>query len=204
MHRLYKFNEDKEGFGNNLKKLMKEKGYTVESFSKEIGYDENTIKKWRAGKRIPDLDRLKSIAKIFGITIQELYLPNSIYEGRISDDFQLVLDGKLLIKKSDDLLLEELISYSDYLFQKMLFSYLNPRDVKALRNIFMYFMVTDYAVDRLAIVDKTDFDEFRTKIKQNLIEQYGKGLPYRINDEISKQILKTFEKYIVLNMKEGM
>ena len=136
----------------------------------------------RADKRIPDLDRLKSIAKIFGITIQELYLPNSIYKGRISDDFQLVLDGKLLIKKSDDLLLRELINYFDYLFQKMPFSYLNPRDVKALRNIFMYFMVTDYAVDRLAIVDKTDFDEFHTKIKQHLIEQYGKGLPYKVND----------------------
>ncbi len=204
MPRLYKFNEDREGFGTNLKRLMIEKGFTIESFSKEIDYDENTVKKWRSGERIPSLENLKKISIILGVTVQELYLPNSIYEKQISEDFKKGIDGKLEIKPSDKILIDELTNYSNYLFQKMLFSYLNPRDVKTLRNLYKYFLLTDYAVDRLSITDKSDFDEFYAKVKRYLVEQYGKSLPYRIDNEMSKKILNDFNKFIALNIKEEM
>ncbi len=204
MPRLYKFNEDREGFGTNLKRLMIEKGFTIESFSNKVGYDENTVKKWRSGQRIPSLKNLQDLSKILGVTVQELYLPNSIYEKQISEDFKKVIDGKFEIKPSDKILIDELTNYSNYFFQKMLFSYLNPRDVKTLRNLFKYFLLTDYAVDRLSITDKSDFDEFYAKVKRYLVEQYGKSLPYRIDNEMSKKILNDFNKFIALNIKEEM
>ncbi len=202
MTKIYKFNEDKKGFGSNLKNLMADKGYTVESFSNEIGYGENTIKKWRAGKRIPNLETLKIIANLFNITVHELYLPNSIYKYNISEDFTKVLDGRVCINTSNNALIEELKLYSNYLFQKMLFSYLNPRDCKEMIYIYKYFSLTEYSIAKLSIKDTNDFDEFYTKIKKYLIEQYGYELPYKIDNELSEQILNEFNKFIFLNIKE--
>ncbi len=202
MTKLYKFNEDRKGFGNNLKELMSDNGYTVESFSEEIGYEENTIKKWRAGKRIPDLDKLSDIAKLFGISVHKLYLPNSIYEYSHSDNFIKVLDGRLTINPSNLELVDELKKYSNYLFQKMLFSYLNLRDIKEIKYIYQYFNLTNYAIDKFSIIDTSDFDEFHSKIKKYLVDHYGIGLPYRIDNETSMQILTEFNKYIKIKEEE--
>ena len=84
MHKIYRFNEDRKGFGKKLKELMIANGYTVESLSYSL--DEgvltsvNTIKKWRSGERIPDIDTIHKLAKKFNVTMQELYMPNSFYD----------------------------------------------------------------------------------------------------------------------------
>ena len=36
MHKIYRFNEDREGFGNKLKELMVANGYTIESLSFDL------------------------------------------------------------------------------------------------------------------------------------------------------------------------
>ena len=36
MHKIYRFNEDREGFGNKLKELMVANGYTIDSLSSDL------------------------------------------------------------------------------------------------------------------------------------------------------------------------
>ena len=87
MNRIYTFNESKKIFAENLKELMDKKKYTIESLAKKTGYSEISIKKWRAGDRIPTFETLAKLAKVFKTTIQKLYLPKSYYEKDITPEF---------------------------------------------------------------------------------------------------------------------
>ena len=65
MNRVYTFNESKKLFSENLKELMDKKKYTIETLAKKTGYSEISIKKWRAGDRIPTFETLAKLAKVF-------------------------------------------------------------------------------------------------------------------------------------------
>lgn len=59
-------------FADNLKKLRKSKGITQIQFAKEFNISSGTIAMWETGKREPDLDTIKRIAKFFGVSTDSL------------------------------------------------------------------------------------------------------------------------------------
>lgn len=59
-------------FSDNLKKLRKNKGLTQIQFAKEFNISSGTIAMWETGKREPDLDTIKRIAKFFGVSTDRL------------------------------------------------------------------------------------------------------------------------------------
>ncbi len=59
--------------GKNLKKLIKDKGYTQERFANEIMYvDPVTVRRWIANG-ITNTETLIEIAKFFDISFEELF-----------------------------------------------------------------------------------------------------------------------------------
>ena len=53
----------------------KEHGLTQKNLSEMIGVSNATISKWETGRSRPDVDKLATLAQLFGVTEQELLHP---------------------------------------------------------------------------------------------------------------------------------
>lgn len=204
MHKIYRFNEDREGFGKKLKELMVNNGYTIESLADEMLISENTIKKWRSGERVPDIDTIQKLASMFETTMHQLYMPNSIYSNSFSEELISMLNKRNTI---DDVSVEcakEVLLYSEYLFQKLLFSFLSFKEKGHLEVLFDCFVLTKYGEDKLSIEAPYSFDVFYFKTKEYIIREYGKSLPFKIDYKLSESIYEDFEKMIDFKKKGVM
>ena len=205
MHKIYRFNEDREGFGNKLKELMVANGYTIDSLSSDLDEDAltsiNTIKKWRSGERIPDIDTIHKLAQKFNVSMQELYMPNSVYDNPLSDEMSELLGRRITIKQLTQDGIEELKKFSEFLFQKLLFSFLSFKERGYLNVIYDSYELTPYGKDKLVIEDDLSFVNFYQKVKEYIKREYGESLPYKIDYKLSKSIYKDFEKMIILAEK---
>lgn len=196
MNRIYTFNESKKIFAENFKELMGKKKYTIESFSKKTGFSVVAIKKWRSGDRIPELDSLITLAKVFKTTIQKLYLPKSYYEKDITPEFLDFLYQQREIGQTDYHLLLELVDYNRYLVQKMLFSFLTPEELDHLESIYRYYIITDKGKSSLNLNDDLSFESFYSKSKEYVLNKYGPSLPYKITPLEQIQLITDFNQYI--------
>lgn len=59
-------------FKENLIQLRKYKGLTQEQLAEKIGVTRQAIAKWEAGDTVPDLDKCKTLAEIFGVSLDDL------------------------------------------------------------------------------------------------------------------------------------
>ena len=59
-------------FNEKLQKLRKQKGFTQEELSEKLFVSRTAVSKWESGRGYPGIDSLKEIAKLFGVTIDEL------------------------------------------------------------------------------------------------------------------------------------
>ena len=205
MHKIFRFNEDREGFGNKLKELMVANGYTIDSLSSDLDEDAltsiNTIKKWRSGERIPDIDTIHKLAQKFNVSMQELYMPNSVYDNPLSDEMSELLGRRITIKQLTQDGIEELKKFSEFLFQKLLFSFLSFKERGYLNVIYDSYELTPYGKDKLGIEDDLSFVNFYQKVKEYIKREYGESLPYKIDYKQSKSIYQDFEKMIILAEK---
>ena len=205
MHKIYRFNEDREGFGNKLKELMVANGYTIDSLSSDLDEDAstsiNTIKKWRSGERIPDIDTIHKLAQKFNVSMQELYMPNSVYDNPLSDEMSELLGRRITIKQLTQDGIKELKKFSEFLFQKLLFSFLSFKERGYLNVIYDSYELTPYGKDKLGIEDDLSFVNFFQKVKEYIKREYGESLPYKIDYKQSKSIYQDFEKMIILAEK---
>lgn len=89
-----------KSFADNLRRLRLEKGYTQENLAEKLGVAPQSVSRWECGTTLPDVMLLPALAKLYGVTVDDLYredvnpYPNlaqrllSVYEatGR-SEDF---------------------------------------------------------------------------------------------------------------------
>ena len=54
----------------NIENLCKERGITLSSLEKTLGFGNSTISKWNTSS--PSVSKLLSVAKFFGVTVDEL------------------------------------------------------------------------------------------------------------------------------------
>ncbi|MBR6568445.1 MAG: helix-turn-helix transcriptional regulator [Clostridia bacterium] len=59
-------------FNEKLQELRKQKGLTQESLAKELFVSRTAVSKWESGRGYPNIESLKAISKLFGITVDEL------------------------------------------------------------------------------------------------------------------------------------
>ena len=198
MNKIYRFNLDKKSCGSAISRLMKEHGYTIEKLSDIIGFDVNTIKKWRSGERIPNMDTLNSLAKLFSVSMHTILMPESLYNSPFSNELLCFFNNRKTISKLSPLAIEEIKQYSEYLFQKMLFSFLSFKELNHLKAMFSCFSITQYGVDKLRISDSS-FDDFYSSARAYIKREYGSSLPYYIDRTKSEEIYLDFEKMIIIN-----
>ena len=59
-------------FNEKLQDLRKQKGLTQEELAEALFVSRTAVSKWESGRGYPNIDSLKSIAKFFGVTVDQL------------------------------------------------------------------------------------------------------------------------------------
>jgi len=59
-------------FSDNLVQLRKLNDMTQEELAEAVGVTRQAIAKWEAGDSVPDLERCKAIADVFGVSLDDL------------------------------------------------------------------------------------------------------------------------------------
>lgn len=216
---MYYFKEDKVGFSNNLKRLIKENGYTANDVADMLGNNYyELLKKWKTGERLPSFDDIHKLAKIFKISMDELYLPNSIlkiskndytniYTSTSPTKFEIlkryypayVKDEEIF----DNLSIDEFKSQKDlkeeinYLLQKKLFSFLTEDEDDKLRFYFDNMICKRYYDSENEIhFERLDYDGFWKNVDEDM--KYRKGVSYKYKityDEMQREYYE-FKKKI--------
>ena len=69
--------EFKKIVSENLQYYRKQKNLTQLELAEAINYSDKSISKWERGESLPDLFILAEIAKLYGITLNDLVSPKS-------------------------------------------------------------------------------------------------------------------------------
>ncbi len=64
-------------FSQNLKRLRLAKKLTQEQLAGILGVSTQSVSRWECGNTLPDVMLLPEIAKLYGITVDDLYRPNA-------------------------------------------------------------------------------------------------------------------------------
>ncbi len=59
-------------FHNNLVNLRKLNNMTQEAIAEKVGVSRQAVAKWEAGETVPDLDKCKILAELFGVSLDDL------------------------------------------------------------------------------------------------------------------------------------
>ncbi|MCX5667716.1 MAG: response regulator [Candidatus Omnitrophica bacterium] len=59
-------------FGDSIKKIREEKGFSQEELARKLDVAQSTIGMWESGKRTPKLDELNRLSRVLNITINRL------------------------------------------------------------------------------------------------------------------------------------
>ncbi len=59
-------------FSDNLLHIRKLKQMTQEDIAEKVGVTRQAVAKWESGETIPDLDKCKIIAEVFGVSLDDL------------------------------------------------------------------------------------------------------------------------------------
>lgn len=65
-------------FGNNLKRLRLSKGYTQEQTAHALNISAKAVSRWECGTTMPDVMLLPDIAKLYCVTVDDLFKEKSI------------------------------------------------------------------------------------------------------------------------------
>ncbi len=65
-------------FSNNLKKFRQQKNYTQEYVAEILGVSSHTVSRWECNTTLPDVIMLPQIAKLYCVTIDDLFKESSV------------------------------------------------------------------------------------------------------------------------------
>lgn len=64
-------------FGDNLTELRKMHGMTQEELAAKLNVSRQTVSKWEIGESLPDIEKSRAIAELFGVTLDNLVCHDS-------------------------------------------------------------------------------------------------------------------------------
>ncbi len=73
-------------FNERLLDLRKKNGWSQEELGDKLDVSRQTISKWEAGQTTPELEKLKNLAKLFEISVDELINEENLEESKIEKD----------------------------------------------------------------------------------------------------------------------
>ncbi len=79
-------------FVSNLKRFRLAKSYTQEQVAEKLGVTAQSVSRWECGITLPDVMLLPAIAKLYGVTVDDLYKSTSVayanYAQRLASVFE--------------------------------------------------------------------------------------------------------------------
>ena len=60
-------------FSNNLRQLRLDKGFTQEQLAEKLGVSIQSVSRWECGNTLPDVMLLPQIARLYNVTVDDLY-----------------------------------------------------------------------------------------------------------------------------------
>ena len=89
-------------FSDNLKKFRIAKNLTQEQVAKALNVNSQTVSRWECSTTLPDVMTLPEIAKLYGVTIDDLYRKHSVaydnYAQRLSSVYEKTRDPEDFIR----------------------------------------------------------------------------------------------------------
>lgn len=98
---------DKELTGKNIKKMMKEHGYSVKDFQEIFGFEyPASVYYWLEGKCVPSLENLLLLGRLFKTDVADIVVCNIEDEALVNRTVEVQLESGLhkLDRHSSDLL----------------------------------------------------------------------------------------------------
>lgn len=99
----------KQLFGQYIKTLRTEKGFTLTQLGAKLGVDSANLSKIENGKREFDEKKLKALAEIFHLNLEDLktdyfgeYFAKKIYQSNCSTDAFIVAEEKIKYLREQD------------------------------------------------------------------------------------------------------
>lgn len=195
---------DKKSVGARIQSIRKSKGMTLEEFGKLFGASKSSVLGWEKGDNIPNNERLKQIAKIGDLTVDELQYGNfKAYIARALSQFLTAVFTDYTVNQMDfekalSNILEEAsargYSYSDIdslqalIIAKTSFIQQKYIDKDLLyKNVSRNFVIDEY-VQRLSDVQLLP-DEFEESEVKKHADIFSKGylIIGKAIDELEKQ-----------------
>ena len=67
---------DLEATGQNIRRLRKERGYTVRDLQNYFGFNEpQAIYKWQRGESLPSVDNLYALGSFLNVPLEQILIP---------------------------------------------------------------------------------------------------------------------------------
>lgn len=160
-------------FAKNLKRFRQEKHLTQENAAEALGVSTQTVSRWECNSSLPDATLLPDIARLYCITIDDLFKEDSIAYANYAQRLGCVYE---VTQKPGDFL------RADQEFQKMLRSGTYSADDLRMYAILHQYMMK-YCIAKAADLfekglEKADNDELYWSIKRQQISylnEIGKG-----------------------------
>lgn len=183
-------------FNERLLDLRKKKGWSQEELGYKLDVSRQTISKWEAGQTTPELEKLRNLAKIFEISVDELIKEESTNQGQnIKEEIKeekivkksrklikwiislivlsimilcalIVIKRVIIIRKIEKELLETSHDFKYMIVQK--YEYLDHDEVFPSKELYMIYQ--EYNKDNERISE--------TKVTDNLTKDYGESIKY--------------------------
>ena len=89
---------------NRLQQLRKEKGFSQEQLANELGISRQAVSKWERAESSPDTDNLICLAKLYGVSLDELLSTDDSIEEIISNNID---------EEKDNIINQEVVDNDD-------------------------------------------------------------------------------------------
>ena len=65
----------------NIRSLREHEGFTQEALASRLGVAQQTVAKWESGEATPDLENVRALARLFGVSIDDLANHDEVASG---------------------------------------------------------------------------------------------------------------------------
>lgn len=207
-------NEDKNiQIGNRIKKIRRDKGLTTEEFAMifDPPASKGTVSKWENGKYLPNNKRIKDIAALGDISVNELLYGslNSFISSKIMECYEELLTGNLadeLEKFKKDLTLNGAKIYLNF-FPDASYDNVTDSHVKEFILTWVYHKNLDEILTNSSAIET--LQEYVHLSKQEILNEYFLADPYEedvteleFNDNMSPELYHKLNEKIDLFLDE--
>jgi transcriptional regulator with XRE-family HTH domain len=101
-------------FGNNLRRLRKNRHMTLEELSQKLGINKSTLSRYESGQREPNHEAEENIADFFNVSLDELrgYKPIDFSIQNDAPEIQMTVN---FMREMDRNTMRHLLAYAEYL-----------------------------------------------------------------------------------------